>query len=142
VTAVARIPSVGDALTPLTITPTAVQLFAFSAITWNSHRIHYDQAYARSEQYDNVLVQSHLHAAYLVRAVRASHGPGTRVRRISWQNRGPAAPGEVLTVTGTVISVAAANGGSFVDYELEERNARNELCVRGWATIELPGQAS
>ena len=27
--------------------PSRLQLFRFSAVTWNAHRIHYDEAYAR-----------------------------------------------------------------------------------------------
>jgi hydroxyacyl-ACP dehydratase HTD2-like protein with hotdog domain len=139
---VAEIPAVGDAVAPLTVTPTEAQLFAFSAITWNPHRIHYDQAYTRSEGYDDVLVQAHLHAAFLGRAVRAAYGPGTRVRRIGWQNRGPAGPGDTLTVTGTVVGVTTEDGAAIVECKLEERNERGELCVRGWATVALQGPSA
>jgi hydroxyacyl-ACP dehydratase HTD2-like protein with hotdog domain len=36
----------GVALTPLVKRPTTVQLFRFSAVTWNAHRIHFDKPYA------------------------------------------------------------------------------------------------
>ncbi len=130
-------PAVGDPISPLQVAPTPVQLFAFSAVTWNSHRIHYDQAYTRTEGSPDVLVQSHLHAAFLARAVTTSFGPGTRVKQISWQNRGPAVPGDELTVTGRVTAVAHRDGETWIDLELEERNQRDELCVRGWATVRV-----
>jgi hydroxyacyl-ACP dehydratase HTD2-like protein with hotdog domain len=132
-----EVPAVGDDLATLAVIPTTNQLFIFSAITWNSHRIHYDQAYARAEGYDDVLVQSHLHAAFLARAVCRSHGSGARVRRIAWQNRSPASPGDVLTVSGKVTGVRVENDTVTVDYELEERNERADLCIRGWVTVEL-----
>ena len=41
----------------LTITPSPMHLFNFSALTYNAHRIHYDTAYAQSEGYRAPLVQ-------------------------------------------------------------------------------------
>jgi hydroxyacyl-ACP dehydratase HTD2-like protein with hotdog domain len=121
----------GDAIPELTRSPTVVQLFAFSAATWNQHRIHYDAEYARSEGYPDVLVQSHLHACFLAQAVRQAWGPTARLERLGWQNRAAAVPGDVLTVSGRVAEVE----GDRVKLELEEHNQRGELCVRGWATV-------
>ncbi len=129
-------PAVGDRLEPLVRAPSRAQLFLFSAATWNAHRIHYDRPYAESEGYPDVLVQSHLHACFLLEAVRAAFGP-VRVRRFGWQNRGPAVPGDELTVTGEVTAVAERDGGLEVELALEERNQRDELCVNGWSTVVL-----
>jgi 3-methylfumaryl-CoA hydratase len=41
-------------------------LFRFSAFTFNGHRIHYDQAYARAEGYPNVLVHGPLQAVLML----------------------------------------------------------------------------
>ena len=55
--------------------PNPVDLFRFSAATYNSHRIHYDQAYARDvEGYPDLVV----------------HGPFTAARLQTWR---PARPG-------------------------------------------------
>ena len=40
---------VSDTLEPLKHTATALQLFRYSAVTWNPHRIHFDEPYAREE---------------------------------------------------------------------------------------------
>ena len=40
---------IGDVLPPLKHTATALQLFRYSAVTWNPHRIHFDESYAREE---------------------------------------------------------------------------------------------
>jgi len=130
----------GEPLTPLVRSPTAVQLFAFSAVTWNSHRIHYDADYARNEEgYPDVLVQSHLHACFLGQAALEPWGPGARLAQLGWQNRGIAVPGDTLTITGTVVSTTAEPGGDTrLELTLEERNQRDELCVQGWATVLLP----
>jgi len=132
------IPQPGDAIPELVREPTAVQLFAFSAATWNSHRIHYDRDYAREgEGYPDVLVQSHLHACFLSQAVMAAYGPQARLARLGWQNRGMAIPGDRLTVTGLVSKVDTGDNGVQVEVALEERNQRGELCVKGWATVVL-----
>lgn len=113
--------------------PSRIQLFRFSAVTWNAHRIHYDGAYAREEGYPDVLVQSHLHGCFLIRTLVAWAGPGARVMRFGWQNRNLAVPGDVLTCRGRVTGV----DGRTVTCELEEVNQNGELCAPGWATVEL-----
>jgi 3-methylfumaryl-CoA hydratase len=46
--------------------PTTVDLFRYSAATYNGHRIHYDQAYARNEEgYPNLVVHGPFTAAKL-----------------------------------------------------------------------------
>ena len=61
--------TVAETIGPLVRTPDRLQLFAFSAATWNTHRIHTDPGYAASEEgYPDVLVQSHLHAAFIMSA--------------------------------------------------------------------------
>jgi hydroxyacyl-ACP dehydratase HTD2-like protein with hotdog domain len=132
------IPRVGDTIPQITRRPTPAQLFLFSAATWNAHRIHYDRSYATQEEgYPDVLVQSHLHACFLAQALRAACGPGARLRRFGWQNRGPAVPGDALTVSGSVSAVQQTDDGLEVAFELEEHNQRGELCVKGWATAVL-----
>jgi 3-methylfumaryl-CoA hydratase len=47
-------------------TPTGTQLFRYSALTFNGHRIHYDQDYCRNvEGYDNLVVHGPLSATLL-----------------------------------------------------------------------------
>lgn len=131
-------PRPGDPIPEFVREPTEVQLFAFSAATWNAHRIHYDRAFARDEEgYPDVLVQSHLHACFLSQAVAQAFGPRARLDRLGWQNRGQAVPGDRLTVSGTVSNVERVDAGVLVDLNLEERNQRGELCVTGWATLFL-----
>jgi hydroxyacyl-ACP dehydratase HTD2-like protein with hotdog domain len=128
----------GAALDELVREPTQVQLFAFSAATWNSHRIHFDREYAReTEGYPDVLVQSHLHACFLGQAVRAAFGQQARFARLGWQNLGVAVPGDLLTVTGRIEAVHSEAGMIEVGLALEERNQRGEICVKGWATVAL-----
>ena len=67
---------VGDELPPLKHTATPFQLFRYSAVTWNPHRIHFDEPYAREEGHDGVALHSHLRAALALRCVTEGLGPG------------------------------------------------------------------
>jgi acyl dehydratase len=128
---------VNSDLTPLEKRPTSAQIFRFSAATWNSHRIHYDDAYATSEGYPAVLVQAHLHGSFLVQAVLDWSGAGTRLRRFRWENRHLAVPGDILTCTGKVISALEEGSVGIVSCELEERNQDGVLCAPAWAVVEF-----
>ena len=70
---------VGDELPPLKHTATPLQLFRYSAVTWNPHRIHFDEAYAREEGHAGIALHSHLRAALALRCV--TEGLGTGVAR-------------------------------------------------------------
>ncbi len=59
--------------------PTPVDLFRFSAATFNGHRIHYDAAYARDEEgYPALVVHGPFTAAKLFGLARARGGEATR----------------------------------------------------------------
>ncbi|MDW6064467.1 hypothetical protein SAZ11_49175 [Streptomyces sp. FXJ1.4098] len=55
-----------------------MQLFRFSAVSWNAHRIHYDAEFAASEGFPDTVVQSTLHGEMLSRHALdwAGRGPG------------------------------------------------------------------
>ncbi|WP_067467773.1 FAS1-like dehydratase domain-containing protein [Actinomadura macra] len=129
----------GMALDPVTVRPTATQLFRFSAATWNAHRIHYDTRYAVHEGYPDILVQSHLHGCFLTRTALGWAGPRARLRRFSWRNRHIAVPGDTLTCTGLVTACHVDGAGAgIVECALEERNGDGVLCAPGTAVLELP----
>lgn len=97
------IPHPGDALPGFTVTPTHAQLFCFSAVTWNPHRIHYDAPYARdAEGYPDILVQGPLLGALLMRMVQQWAAPWGRVTAIGYRSTKPVPVGRQLTVGGAV----------------------------------------
>lgn len=126
-------PKVGDAIDTLEWRPSTIQLFRFSAVTWNPHRIHYDQAYARAEGYPDTLVQSHLHGCFLAHTLLQWAGPGAELLRFGWKNRHFAVPGDVLTVSGSIVQA----NGDVISCELEEVNQTGQLCAPGWGTVRL-----
>lgn len=134
--------TVGTEIKPYRVRPSTIQLFRFSAATWNAHRIHYDQEYARSEGYPNVLVQSHLHGCFLSNAILEWIGAKATLRAFRWENRQLAVAGDSLTVTGTVTAIRDESGDRVIEVDLEERNQRDELCAPGRAVLALPYVAS
>jgi len=72
-----------------TVTPDAVLLFRFSALTFNSHRIHYDRAWATgTEGYPGLVVHGPLTTALLIDFARDCN-PGRTVRAYATQAKAP-----------------------------------------------------
>ena len=120
---------VGDLLPPLRHTATTFQLFRYSAVTWNPHRIHFDQAHARAEGHRGLALHSHLRAALALRCVTEGLGPGWQLAQVSYRLRRPVyAPADLL-YTGRVTAV----DGDSVTLELIEENPSGEVGFEGSA---------
>lgn len=80
--------------------PNSIQLFRFSALTFNSHRIHFDQDYAReAEGYPNALVHAPLLLLIMLDAFKSKHD-GKVIEGIDYRSIGPVYLGEQITVSG------------------------------------------
>jgi 3-methylfumaryl-CoA hydratase len=76
-------------------TPGEVELFRFSAVTFNSHRIHYDLPYAQTEEgYPALVVHGPLTAAKLFLFAKARHGGGDAPHRFQFRARAPLFAGQ------------------------------------------------
>lgn len=71
-----------------TITPDAVLMFRHSAVTFNSHRIHYDRDYVREKGYPGLLVQGTLIARLMLDMVAAG-SPDFAVGAFSFRSGRP-----------------------------------------------------
>jgi hydroxyacyl-ACP dehydratase HTD2-like protein with hotdog domain len=132
---------VGMTLPPAVHTTSTVQIFRYSAATWNTHRIHFDHEYALAEGYPGVLVQSHLHGAFLAQYCTDWMGPEGRLLELVLRVRRFAVAGEELTVSGVITDARHVSGErAVVDLELTEtRGSDGEVCVPGTAAVEIPG---
>jgi len=124
---------VGEQLPQISYTPTRLQLFRFSAVTWNAHRIHYDESYARSEGHADVVVQSTLRGEQLLNVVRRWLGEHGEIRQFEWRNLLPEYPERTVTCSGTVV----AHEDALVRVALEARDADDELVGSGTAVVVL-----
>lgn len=116
-------------------TPTRPQLFRYSAITWNPHRIHYDAEYAsRVEGHPDVLVQAHFHGAVIQKLLMDQIGPAGRLTDLSWQNVGRAIPDEPLTTEAEVTDVDEA--AERVEFDVRTKSTDGR-CAEGTAAVEF-----
>lgn len=126
--------AVGDELTELEKEITHAQLFRYSAITWNAHRIHYDPEYARSEGHPNALVQQHFHGAVVQQRVMDWLGDDGALESLEWRNVGRAVPGKTLYAGAEVTDVDREDGR--VEFDVWTRTDE-ERCAEGTITVVL-----
>ncbi|MBK7250829.1 MAG: acyl dehydratase [Gammaproteobacteria bacterium] len=117
------------------------QMFLYSAVTRNAHRIHYDEKYAQTERLPTILVHGPLQGAQLSAFVTAWMGPKGFLKKFAYSNRGMAFPGEPLTLKGRVLKKHSMDGRPAVDLEVWEENAKGERLVPASATVLLPARA-
>jgi len=78
-------PAAKEAAWTETVTPDDVLLFRYSALTFNSHRIHYDRRYVTEvEGYPGLIVHGPLIATLLAELVR-KHMPGARLLKFEFR---------------------------------------------------------
>ena len=83
-----------------TTKPDTVLLFRFSALTFNTHRIHYDQDYVRNvEGYPNLVVHGPLLLVLMLDAFKAKHD-GKVIEDIEYKAVGPIYLDEQITICG------------------------------------------
>ena len=124
--------AVGDTLPKLKHAATPLQLFRYSAVTWNAHRIHFDPAYARQEGHDDVALHSHLRAALALRCVTEGLGPGWRIVKVVYRLRKPAYAPVELAYTARVTAIE----GDMLTLELAEEHPSGDVGFEGtvWAS--------
>jgi hydroxyacyl-ACP dehydratase HTD2-like protein with hotdog domain len=129
---------VEDLLPRLRHTATAFQLFRYSAVTWNPHRIHFDEAYARGEGHRGLVLHSHLRAALALRCVTEGLGPGWQVTNVAYRLRKPVYAPVDLTYTARVTEAE----GDSLTLELIEENPSGEEGFEGTVRVSRTGPPS
>jgi 3-methylfumaryl-CoA hydratase len=110
------------------LVPDAVQLFRYSALTFNSHRIHYDRVYVtREEGYPGLVVHGPLIATLLVDLVRRN-APDARIADFSFRALSPLFDGDMMSV-----NAAPPKADGMV--RLWAADARNNLAMTAEAKL-------
>ena len=130
--------SIGQDIPERIHNPTNVELFRFSAATGNPHRIHYDQAYARREGYEDVLVQGPLHGSLIIQYLLDWAGAEAKIRMISWENRRYALVREALKFCGRVIKKWEENHSYCIHCKVTEGTLEGTICVQASAVLVIP----
>ncbi|MET7850625.1 acyl dehydratase [Streptomyces avermitilis] len=132
-------PVAGQICPPRRYSHSRLQLFRFSAVSWNAHRIHYDAEFAATEGFPDVVVQSTLHGETLSRFALDWAGPEANLESVSWRNRATAVAGEQLTWTATVRTEEPRAGGTRVTLDVAVLKEDGAPCVTG--QVELTRRA-
>jgi 3-methylfumaryl-CoA hydratase len=124
-----REPAPADVAWRQTVTPDPVLLFRFSALTFNSHRIHYDRPWATEvEGYPGLVVHGPLTTTLLIDFAR-DHNPGRRIVAYATQAQAPlfdTAPFELrgrTTATGCECWAVTPEGTIAMSAEVELEEA-------------------
>lgn len=109
------------------IEPDTTLLFRYSALTFNGHRIHYDQAYAREEEgYADLVVHGPL-TATLLQQLAVEHGAGRALASFEFRGVSPLFVDRPFRIEGR-----EAEGGALA---LWARGPAGELAMSASATF-------
>jgi 3-methylfumaryl-CoA hydratase len=121
-----------------TLTPDPVLLFRFSALTFNSHRIHYDYKWVTEvEGYPALVVHGPLTATLLIDFVRDSN-PGRTITSFSTQARAPLFEGAPLELRGRPVGLG---GPTAKDPQTPSAKGGEVWAVTPGGTIGMSAQA-
>jgi hydroxyacyl-ACP dehydratase HTD2-like protein with hotdog domain len=133
----ALLPVAPGPIPELVIVPDTVQMFMFSAATWNRHRIHYDHAWAVREGHRSVVAQRALLGNFLARMLEGWLGDRGAVRELSWRVVSSAVAGSTLRCCGTARHSEGGMGRARLRCELSVLDADGGLIATGYAMCEV-----
>ena len=128
----------GQEIPSYQVDATAVQLFQLSAITWNSHRIHYDLEWAKHEGYEERVIHGPFQAEILVQTLQRWLETEGWLQKISFANRRYAVLGDTLTGRGRITGLREEDGNHFADLDVWVEKGPEQVTTPGAATVMLP----
>ena len=120
--------------------PSRAQLFMYSAISWNVHRIHYDRDFALTEEHPDVLVHGPLQGAFLGQFMTDWISPYGTLKKLAYSNRGRVLPEEPFIMKGRVTGKESEGELNLVSCDIWDENKAGEKVVVGSATVHLPSR--
>ena len=130
----AELPPDGTEVPIVVRTPTAVDLFMFSAAAWLLHRIHYDLPFTtQHDGHPELLIHGPLQGVYLTQSVERSLGPVIRLRSVNYRHLAPAYLGDSLECGGTVTDSDPAT--ATIELDLWVRKSDRTVTTSGKAVF-------
>ncbi|KAJ1959720.1 hypothetical protein GGI12_004185 [Dipsacomyces acuminosporus] len=123
------------------LTPSEILLFRYSALTWNSHRIHYDHVYAnKTEHHPGLLVHGPLTCTLLLQLLHTHMPKGMALQSFDYRAISPMYCQQPLSLNGRWLSSVASNDPrSGIDgvklCELWATNNEGGMSMKGTATL-------
>lgn len=122
-------------LPELVVEPSAMQVFMFSAITWNRHHIHYSRDAAVGEGHAGVVLQRALLGNYFARHAQGWLGAAGSVRRIAWRVVSSALTGQRLCCSGAVTGRLPEADKLLLRYEAGLRDEAGREIATAWGVL-------
>ncbi len=107
-------PAAGSAVPPLEQRITTDLMMAYGAATWDWHRMHYDQDYARAVGLPDAVLDGQAQGAFFARAVMDWLGPTAFICKLSFRMRTMVFPGDTIRCEGEVREVAVDGDANLV----------------------------
>jgi len=127
----------GQDLPEITKKPTYAHLFMFSAATWNRHMIHYNAAYAKGDGLPDVAVHRALIGNYLAQLLGNWVGENGTIRKLEWNVRASAFPGDLLVCRGKVKEKRDEDGLRIVGCEIWVEKEDGQIVAPGYGEISV-----
>ena len=103
--------TVGQFIEGRTYTPTNVSLFLYNSAIWNAHRIHYDEAYAKTiEKHAGGVVDGPLQGDWLAQVATNWLGEDGVLVEFEYSNRKAACLGQTLVSGGQIEAIDSHSG--------------------------------
>jgi hydroxyacyl-ACP dehydratase HTD2-like protein with hotdog domain len=129
-----ELPPAGTEVPMLVRTPSAVDLFMFSAAAWLLHRIHYDLPFTtENDGHPGLLIHGPLQGVYLTQSVERWLGPIVRLRTVNYRHLAPAYLGDSLECGGTITASTPAT--ATIEFDLWVRKSDGTVTTSGKAVF-------
>ncbi|KAF9575847.1 hypothetical protein EC968_001230 [Mortierella alpina] len=119
------------------VLPSAILLFRYSALTFNSHRIHFDHEYANKvEDHPGCLVHGPLSATYMLENLRQHLKPGMVMKNFRYRALSPLYVDQPIEICAKKMSVVPTMDADVLEsYEVWVENPEGGLAMSG--TVEV-----
>jgi hydroxyacyl-ACP dehydratase HTD2-like protein with hotdog domain len=114
-----------------------MQIFMFSAVTWNRHHIHYDKDAALTEGLPDIVVQRGLIGNFFARTLTQWLGDRGEICELSWRVTESALPDIALRCEGDLLAVETEDGVQHARCELRMRDEAGRNIAAGRARLRL-----
>ena len=122
---------VGYEVPTLVKKPTYMQLFMFSAITWNRHLIHYNSDFAKRDGLPDVATHRALIGNFMAQMLTNWLGYAGKIKNLEWSVRATAVPGNTLHCQAKVVGKRLDTDAKIAECEISVLNQKGDLIAPG-----------
>ncbi|KAF9107305.1 hypothetical protein BGX27_008790 [Mortierella sp. AM989] len=121
----------------VSVHPTAILLFRYSALSFNSHLIHFEHQYANKvEGYPGCLVHGPLSSTFMLEVIRQKLKPGQVIKNFHYRALSPLYVDQTFKTCAKNMAVAPTMDADVVEsYEVWIENPKGGLAMSG--TVEI-----